>query len=193
MIRWIRGAVNGRGGDRLEIKRLIQHAMAERDVARFESAISSLERASTLARRLGDKQGEFVTLTEIVMCFRDLGDHRRSVLAAGRLLNRAHEVGSERDVSDAYLELGWAHFKADNRPDAEEAWLQAAELAEGAQELDLLAAAFDNLGLLAEDRGDFATARARYERALNAAVAVGDDEDAAKIRQSLAGLGVKEQ
>lgn len=162
--------------------------MASMRAGRPDEALPQLAEALAVVRRLNDLKGELIVLADIGQCHRDLGNTEEAILVTRELLGVAESRGGARDVAHAHLELGWSQFKAGDRVKAEADWSHAATVAESAAADDLLALAMDNLGGIAEDRGDTTVARSRYRLALDAATRTGDEELASAIRASIAGL-----
>jgi len=65
-------------------------------LGRFEPAIKLYEQALTIAREIGDRQGEGTNLSSLGLAYRDLGQVERAIQILEEALAIAREIGDRR-------------------------------------------------------------------------------------------------
>ncbi len=160
------------------------HEARERErAACLPEAIACYEAAVAAAER----DGEGTLLAEALRRLAVLRRHRSEVAAATALCQRSYEVarqaGNDLLAAEALNTLGGLHLSAGAPDDARRVFLEALELGRSSREVR--ARVEQNLGILANIRGELHEAIARYERSLDAYRDCGDDHGCALAYHNL--------
>src|SRR5438105_1618631 len=128
-------------------------------IACYEAAIAAAERG-----------GEQTVLAEALRRLAVVRRHRSEVAAATALCQRSYEVarraGDDLRAAEALNTLGGLYLSTGAPDDARRVFLEALEL--GGSNREVRARVEQNLGILANIRGELHEAIARYERSLDA-------------------------
>ena len=132
----------------------------------YEAAISTAERA-----------GERAVLAEALRRLAVVLHHRNESARARELCNRSYKVANDLNndilAAEALNTMGGLALRTGAMEDARANFVQALE--RGGQARELLARVEQNLGILANIRGDIAAAVAHYECSVEAHVATNDE------------------
>ena len=145
-------------------------------IACYEAAIAAAERG-----------GEQTVLAEALRRLAVVRRHRSEVAAATALCQRSYEVarqaGDDLLAAEALNTLGGLYLSTGAPDDARRVFLEALEL--GGSNREVRARVEQNLGILANIRGELHEAIARYERSLDAYRDCGDDHGCALAYHNL--------
>ena len=140
-------------------------------------AVENYRRAIAAAERTSEPD----VLAESLRRLAVLRSHANDGIEAMALCRRSYEVASEipnpQLAGDALNTLGGLHIRAGALNEARQAFQQA--LAVGGERRELIARAEQNLGILANIRGELDVATAHYERSLDGYRAAGDEHGCA--------------
>src|SRR3989442_398297 len=152
-------------------------------LARDRPAVSSYEAAVAAAERGGER----TVLAEALRRLAVVRRHRSEVAAATALCQQSYEVarqsGDDLLAAEALNTLGGLYLSAGAPDDARRVFLEALEL--GGSNREVRARVEQNLGILANIRGELHEAIARYERSLDAYRDCGDDHGCALAYHNL--------
>jgi len=160
------------------------HEGRERErVACLPEAIACYEAAVAAAER----DGERTVLAEALRRLAVVRHHRSEGASATALCQKSYEVarqaGNDLLAAEALNTLGGLHLSAGAPDDARRAFLEALELGRSSREVR--ARVEQNLGILANIRGEHHEAIARYERSLDAYRDCGDEHGCALAYHNL--------
>src|SRR6266699_1582767 len=145
-------------------------------IASYEAAVVAAERGS-----------ERTVLAEALRRLAVVRRHRSEVAAATALCQQSYEVarqsGDDLLAAEALNTLGGLYLSAGAPDDARRVFLEALEL--GGSNREVRARVEQNLGILANIRGELHEAIARYERSLDAYRDCGDDHGCALAYHNL--------
>src|SRR5438876_2536145 len=145
-------------------------------IACYEAAVAAAERG-----------GEQTVLAEALRRLAVVRRHRSEVAAATALCQRSYEVarqaGDDLLAAEALNTLGGLHLSTGAPDEARRVFLEALEL--GGSNREVRARVEQNLGILANIRGELHEAIARYERSLDAYRDCGDDHGCALAYHNL--------
>jgi len=145
-------------------------------IACYEAAVAAAERG-----------GEGSILAEALRRLAVVRRHRSEAASATVLCQRSYEVarqaGNDLLAAEALNTLGGLHLSAGAPDDARRVFLEALEL--GGSSREVRARVEQNLGILANIRGELHEAIARYERSLDAYRDCGDDHGCALAYHNL--------
>src|SRR5437867_2404423 len=145
-------------------------------IACYEAAVAAAERG-----------GEQTVLAEALRRLAVVRRHRSEVAAATALCQRSYEVarqaGDDLLAAEALNTLGGLHLSTGAPDEARRVFLEALEL--GGSNREVRARVEQNLGILANIRGELHEAIARYERSLDAYRECGDDHGCALAYHNL--------
>src|SRR6059036_20031 len=162
---------------------LLHEAREQERAACLPEAIACYEAAVEAAER----DGERPVLAEALRRLAVVRRHRSEVAAATALCQRSYEVarqaGNDLLAAEALNTLGGLHLSAGAPDDARRVFLEALEL--GGSNREVRARVEQNLGILANIRGELHEAIARYERSLDAYRDCGDDHGCALAYHNL--------
>lgn len=114
-------------------------------------------------------------------------EHYRLSLAAHR------RVDNLEGITGALVNLGACRFELDDLSEAERLWTEAAEVCSLLGYRQREAAILNNLGSLAEERGDEDVAQLQYERSLRMRREIGDTAGIARVLPNLGRLANRRQ
>src|SRR5437867_462169 len=161
----------------------LHEAREQERAACLPEAIACYEAAVEAAER----DGERPVLAEALRRLAVVRRHRSEVAAATALCQRSYEVarqaGNDLLAAEALNTLGGLHLSAGAPDDARRVFLEALEL--GGSNREVRARVEQNLGILANIRGELHEAIARYERSLDAYRECGDDHGCAPAYHNL--------
>jgi len=160
------------------------HAARERErVACLPEAIACYEAAIAAAERAGDS----AVLAEALRRLAVVQRHRSEAASAHALCQKSYEVarqaGNDLLAAEALNTLGGLHLSAGAPDEARRVFLEALEL--GGSSREVRARVEQNLGILANIRGELHEAIARYERSLDAYRDCGDEHGCALAYHNL--------
>jgi HD-GYP domain-containing protein (c-di-GMP phosphodiesterase class II) len=145
-------------------------------IACYEAAVAAAERG-----------GEGSILAEALRRLAVVRRHRSEAASATVLCQRSYEVarqaGNDLLAAEALNTLGGLHLSAGAPDDARRAFLEALDL--GRSNREVRARVEQNLGILANIRGELHEAIARYERSLDAYRDCGDEHGCALAYHNL--------
>ena len=140
-------------------------------------AVESYRGAIAAAERTGERE----VLAESLRRLSVLRSHGNDGIEALALCRRSYEVAREIPhavmAAEALNTLGGLNIRAGALEDARQAFMQA--LVEGASSRELIARAEQNLGILANIRGELDLAMAHYQRSLDGYRGAGDQHGCA--------------
>jgi len=152
-------------------------------VACLPEAIACYEAAIAAAERAGDS----AVLAEALRRLAVVQRHRSEAASARALCQKSYEVarlaGNDLLAAEALNTLGGLHLSAGAPDEARRVFLEALEL--GGSSREVRARVEQNLGILANIRGEFHEAIARYERSLDAYRDCGDEHGCALAYHNL--------
>src|SRR5213595_4235453 len=145
-------------------------------IACYEAAIAAAERG-----------GEQTVLAEALRRLAVVQRHRSDAASARALCHRSYDVarqaGNDLLAAEALNTLGGLHLSAGAPDEARRVFLEALEL--GGSSREVRARVEQNLGILANIRGELHEAIARYERSLDAYRDCGDEHGCALAYHNL--------
>jgi putative nucleotidyltransferase with HDIG domain len=156
---------------------LLNEARSRERAASIPEAIQLFEDAIATA----EETGERAVLAEALRRLAIVRHHRNESVAAQELCERSYAVASEipNDVlaAEALNTMGGLALRTGALEDARSYFLQALE--RGGQSRELRARIEQNLGILANIRGEIGTAVAHYERSVESYLATNDEHGSA--------------
>src|SRR6059036_4255547 len=162
---------------------LLHEAREQERAACLPEAIACYEAAVEAAERDGERPVLAEALRQLAVVRR----HRSEVAAATALCQRSYEVarqaGDDLLAAEALNTLGGLHLSTGAPDEARRVFLEALEL--GGSNREVRARVEQNLGILANIRGELHEAIARYERSLDAYRECGDDHGCALAYHNL--------
>lgn len=144
---------------------------------------AALENSATLQWNLS------AALSDLANALRAAGRHEEALAAAERGLAINRKFGRHREVAAGHVLIARIYAAEGRFQEAEERYEEALKAARAAGDLELEAAALQNHGILADDRGQLARAATLYRRALRL---FQEMEDEAAIMLTCNLLGVVE-
>jgi signal transduction histidine kinase len=145
----------------LALNRLAEH-LAE---ANPQRAIEVAKQLGQAASTLEDTSLYIKSLLNSAWATHNLADYAASLTQALEALKLARQHQDARLQYDALSIIGSNHQAIGNRPDALDAYMQALKLAHDAQNPLQIATIHNNIGLVYEGTGDFASALSYYQQA----------------------------
>jgi len=174
------------GREDLLARAWLNRAFAANDRGRLHEAEDALQRAETLFRSLGDRQGEAETLEMLGFTTEDL---RGKLTAAGeayrRALQRYGEISNAQGVARTSVRLGRCLVNAGEIHRAEQLLAGALQLARQSHERISEAGAVVGLAIIAHLSGKSAAAVDRYQEAIAIYLELGDLMGAASAHRHL--------
>src|SRR5438046_5757609 len=171
------------GSETRQAADFLQEARERERAACLPEAIACYEAAVAAAERGGER----AVLSEALRRLAVVRRHRSEAAAARALCHRSYDVarqaGNDLLAAEALNTLGGLHLSAGAPEDARRAFAEALEL--GGWSRELRARVEQNLGILANIRGEFHEAIARYERSLDAYRDCGDEHGCALAYHNL--------
>src|SRR3989441_408398 len=159
-----------------EVREQERAACLPEAIASYEAAVAAAERG-----------GEPTVLAEALRRLAVVRRHRSEVAAARAVCQKSYEVarqaGNDLLAAEALNTLGGLHLSAGAPDDARRVFLEALEL--GGSSREVRARVEQNLGILANIRGELHEAIARYERSLDAYRDCGDEHGCALAYHNL--------
>jgi len=156
---------------------LLHEARSRERNACIPEAIQGFEAAISTAERTGEK----AILAEALRRLAVVLHHRNESARARDFCNRSYKVacalGNDILAADALNTLGGLALRTGAMEDARAHFLQALEL--GGQSRELRARIEQNLGILANIKGDLETAVSHYERSVESYLATNDEHGCA--------------
>ena len=179
-------AAGAAGREDLLARAWLNRAFAANDRGRLHEAEDALQRAETLFRSLGDRQGEAETLEMLGFTTEDL---RGKLTSAGeayrRALQRYGEIGNAQGVARTSVRLGRCLVNAGEIHRAEQLLAGALQLARQSHERISEAGAVVGLAIVAHLTGKPAAAVDRYQEAIAIYLELGDLMGAASAHRHL--------
>ncbi|GAA2882417.1 BTAD domain-containing putative transcriptional regulator [Streptosporangium fragile] len=130
------------------------------------AAERAFDEALTLFRRVGERWGVVLTLTELADCADWRQDRAASRALAGEALRLAEEIGSAEDIAELIYRRTQGLVRDGDLEAARTEYLRAGEYARRAGAMEMLAKVHCGLGEVARFRGDLDEALAHTRRAL---------------------------
>ena len=162
---------------------LLYEARARERAACIPEAIQGFEAAIVTAERTGER----AVLAEALRRLAVVRHHRNEAAAAWELCNRSYTVACEQGndflAAEALNTLGGLDLRSGKLEEARKHFLQA--LARAGQTPELLARIEQNLGILANIKGEIGTAVSHYERAVESYLASNDEHGCANAYVNL--------
>ncbi len=162
---------------------LLYEARARERAACIPEAIERFEATIATAERTGDR----AVLAEALRRLAVVRHHRNESTAASELCNRSYAVaceqGSDFLAAEALNTLGGLDLRSGKLDDARAHFLQALE--RGGKAPELLARIEQNLGILANIKGEIGAAVSHYERAVEWYLATNDEHGCANAYVNL--------
>lgn len=122
--------------------------------------------ALAAARAVGSKKGESAALCNIGLVLRDRGLYDEVSRLMREAIALSAEIGDESTVAYLYANLGIAHIRACDLPDAEDTFTRAREIAIRLKDRQGYATFTTNLGVVASRAGDLDAAVGFFSEAL---------------------------
>lgn len=167
-------------------------AMEWYDASQMDSARAYATLALSRARETTDRPAEARALTRLGFIAWRLGEFPEARRAGEEALRQKLEAGLEDQLFDSYNALGLLAWQSESRyGDALEHFRRAQELAAAVADTESLAKAWNNLGNVHTDLGEFGEARRLFPRALEAARAVGNPLIEGRVLTNLGMLAVR--
>ena len=142
--------------------------------------------ALTIAREIGDRQGEAASLGNLGYCHTNLGDYSRAIDLHTQALTIAREIGDRQLEGHEAENLGNCHYQLGDYPKAIDLHTQALTLAREIGNRYGEAAALASLGQVWLASGNERRAVTLLGQAVNVADITGDIESAVRARSGLA-------
>src|SRR5437660_147405 len=162
---------------------LLYEARARERAACIPEAIQGFEAAIVTAERTGER----AVLAEALRRLAVVRHHRNEATAAWDLCNRSYSVACEQGndflAAEALNTLGGLDLRSGKLEEARKHFLQA--LARAGQTPELLARIEQNLGILANIKGEIETAVSHYERAVEWYLPTNDEHGCANAYVNL--------
>src|SRR5438093_4606509 len=162
---------------------LLYEARARERAACIPEAIERFEAAIATAERTGER----AVLAEALRRLAVVRHHRNETAAAWELCGRSYTVAGEQGsdflAAEALNTLGGLDLRSGKLEDARAHFLQA--LARGGKAPELLARIEQNLGILANIKGEIEAAVSHYERAVEWYLATNDEHGCANAYVNL--------
>src|SRR5260370_31346600 len=162
---------------------LLYEARAQERAACIPEAVERFEAAIATAERTGER----TVLAEALRRLAVVRHHRNEAAAASELCHRSYTVaceqGSDFLAAEALNTLGGLDLRSGKLDDARAHFLQALE--RGGKAPELLARIEQNLGILANIKGEIGAAVSHYERAVEWYLATNDEHGCANAYVNL--------
>jgi CHAT domain-containing protein/tetratricopeptide (TPR) repeat protein len=159
-------------------------------VSSTDSAAALWERALPLADSIGDSASRARILTGLGGVAWRRSEYREAQRLLDESIALKLRLGMRKDLFRSYNALGLVALDEERLADAIRLFAQAAEAARAADDAAGAAKASTNTGLALQNLGDFAGARAAYERGRDGTRAAGDSVYLGRALNNLAGLDI---
>ncbi len=151
-------------------------ATAETHRGKLKEALESAGRARRSAERAGDRKREAQAMFIEAWSFIRLGSFEKGAGVAGDMLSVAREVDEPGLLAEALNLQGVISASTGKYEKAVENFSEAADFYEAAGNAERLMPILNNLGVIAELRGNYAAAETRYRDALARALEASDKD-----------------
>lgn len=143
----------------------------------FEKGISYLQKSLDIYQLIGEDQLEAKTHYEIARGYLETGDHEKSFFHLSRCIKLNDIDKNQGLTSKAYNHLGINYYKLKLYDKAIEEYSRARQYAIGLEDYDKKSAiAYNNIGEVYVEKGDYEKAWLHYQKALNLKRQLGDQE-----------------
>ena len=173
-----------------EIARLLDSTTAHAKHGEWGATFRICDDAYQLSLRAGDADGLLEILTRLCDYYRQAGENELAVEHAELTLHVAAQYDSKSHVGRALNVLGIIEQNKGNIVVAEEIYLRARDYSLAADDKRMLGCVEQNLGILANIRGDLRSAAARYQAGLGCLQEAGDERGCSQVLNNLGMLHV---
>jgi len=143
-------------------------------ISEFKSATENYEQALSIARKIGDKRGEGITLGNLGNACQSLGDHKKAINNYEKALSIARKIDDKRNEGNWLSNLGTAYRSLGDYHKAIENYEQALSIARKIGDKRGEGITLGSLGDTYQHLGNYQKAIENHEQALSIARKIGD-------------------
>ena len=170
-----------------EADRLFDKGIEQSKVSQFREALQSWQKALTIYREIGDRQGEAYSLGNLGNVYQHLGDYKKAIQYHQQSLAIKREIGDRQDEAGSLGNLGIAYNYLGDYQKAIENFQQSLAIKQEIGDRFGEANSLNNLGIAYNYLGDYPKAIEFHQQSLTIARAIGHRASEA---YSLANLGI---
>ena len=117
-------------------------------------------------RASSNVRGEAITLGNIGVCYKNLGDYQEALRFHGQALQMKRALGDRNQEGRTLANIGQVYWKLADYPRALDHYHRALAIFEALKDPELQAAAINGMSLVYDELGEYRTSRDGYQKAL---------------------------
>ncbi|MBE9109471.1 tetratricopeptide repeat protein [Nodosilinea sp. LEGE 07298] len=169
-----------------EARRLKRQAMELSRTGEYEAALELLNQAIVLWRKVGDRRGEAISLSDSGLVYRNLSRYAEALEAYHQALGIQREIGDRNNEATALNNMGSIYYRLGDYPKALELYQESLNIREDIGDEHGQAFSLNSIGLVYQEQSQFAEALEYYSQALGFFKNAGDAEGEAAVLNNMA-------
>ncbi|MGG6242687.1 tetratricopeptide repeat protein [Nodosilinea sp. AN01ver1] len=169
-----------------EARRLKRQATELSRTGEYEAALELLNQAIVLWRKVGDRRGEAISLSDLGLVYRNLSRYAEALEAYHQALDIQREIGDRYNEATALNNMGSIYYRLGDYPKALELYQESLNIREDIGDEHGQAFSLNSIGLVYQEQSQYAEALEYYSQALGLFKNAGDAEGEAAVLNNMA-------